>query len=91
MTRRTQLILAGVVTVAWFALAVSSLVRGAPFWVPLLYVVCGVAMGLTLRRMLGPARPKAKAGSPVNDGSRARRSGNPAVRAQARQSDSPQP
>jgi len=84
LSSRTRFVVGAVVTAAWFGLAVVSFVKGAPFYVPILYVVCGVVMALVVRRMTGSESPRpARSAGSTSVAGKARRSGNPAVRAAA--------
>jgi hypothetical protein len=78
-----------VLAMMFFALAVTSALQRAPWFIPPLWVVSGVVLLLLVRKTGGvgrDARPQ-----PADTVKRARRSGNPAVRAAAEQADPPTP
>jgi len=83
MSSRTRIIVTVVITLAWFGLAVASFVRGAMLLVPICYVVCGVVMAFVVSRLARPSGSPRSAASADPAIGRARRSGNPAVRAAA--------
>jgi hypothetical protein len=90
MKSRGRVIAMAVIVVAWFALALFSALRGAAWYIPLCYVACGVVMALVLYRTLSPPQSRPSPTAPgANGAGRARRSGNPAVRAQARDESDP--
>jgi hypothetical protein len=90
MKSRGRIIAIAVIVVAWFALALFAALRGAAWYIPVCYVACGVVMALLLYRTVAPAprRPEPDARG-VSDAGRARRSGNPAVRAESRDESDP--
>jgi hypothetical protein len=86
---RARRIVIFVLAMMFFALAVTSALQGAPWFIPPLWVVSGVVLLLLVRKTGGLGRgAKPRPADPVR---RARRSGNPAVRAAAEQDDSPMP
>lgn len=88
---RSQRIVLLVLGIAFFALAAGAFfLRGFPWYIAILWVVSGVVLILMYRRS-GP-RP-APVPDPVDPRTRARRSGNPAIRAtqSERDDDTPSP
>lgn len=83
MTSRGRLVAVVVIIAAWFGLAIVSLLRGAVWFVPVCYAVCGLVMVVVFARMVSSNQSgTTSAGSSIDVG-RARRSGNPAIRAKA--------
>jgi len=78
-----------VFSVMFFALAISSFLINHRWFVSLLWAVCGAVLLMTVVRRGGKRQPPAASAAkgppevPPNPQTRARRSGNPAVRAQA--------
>jgi hypothetical protein len=85
---RTRRIVLAVLAVLFFALAAATLAAGGPWYIPVGWVVCGIVLLLAVRKTggLGPDRPgrqsrQGPAGASDDPAKRARRSGNPAIRA----------
>jgi hypothetical protein len=85
MKSRGRIIALAVIVLAWFALAIFSALQGASWFVPVCYAACGIVMALILYRTVAPVRQRQVRSSDtgVSASARARRSGNPSVRAQA--------
>jgi hypothetical protein len=83
MGSRGRVIVSVVITAAWFGLAVLSALNGARWFVPVCYIACGLIMSLVVVRSLSPSRPKSSTTTEPSALGRARRSGNPAIRAHA--------
>jgi hypothetical protein len=86
---RSQRILLLVLGLAFFALSGAALARGFPWFIAILWAGSGVVM-LLLFRKTGQRRAAGPA-APVDPATRARRSGNPAVRAAQQDRDAPHP
>lgn len=86
---RAQRIVLLVLGIAFFALAAGAyFLRGFPWYIAILWVVSGVVLILMYRRSAPrPAPPP----TPADPSTRARRSGNPAVRAAQRERDDDAP
>ena len=85
---RAQRILLLVFSLMFYALAISTLVLNHRWFVSLLWAICGTVLLLTVRqagrrRTQAGASQKAQPTTATNPQTRARRSGNPAVRANA--------
>ncbi len=79
---RTRRIVLAVLAVLFFALAAATLVAGGPWYIPLGWVVCGVVLLLVVRKTGGLRSGRPGPSDSGNDpAKRARRSGNPAIRA----------
>lgn len=88
MTTWTRTILFVVITAAFLGLAVSILVLGGPWYLAAAYVGCAAITGALAHRSR-PTADRAGVVTPAGQAKRARRSGNPAVRAQSEQRDRP--
>jgi hypothetical protein len=86
---RSQRIVILVLSLAFFALSAAAFVRGFPWYVAALWAGSGVVM-LLLFRKTGPRTAGSTSGSAAAS-TRARRSGNPAVRAAQQDRDSAPP
>jgi len=79
---RTRRIVLTVLAVMFFGLAVASAVQGAPLFIPPLWAVSGIVLLLVVRKTGGLRSDRPKPPSSASDPARrARRSGNPAIRA----------
>jgi hypothetical protein len=92
VTSSTRTVVLSLITVAFLGLAVAILVQSGPWYLSLAYVVCA-AVTATVAWKVRPGRalpsdPRAPKGDPTR---RARRSGNPALRAKADQPNDPSP
>ncbi len=83
MGSRGRFIASVVITAAWFGLAVMSALNGARWFVPVCYIACGLIMLVVVTRSLGPSQRKPTTTTQPGASGRARRSGNPAIRARA--------
>lgn len=71
-----------VLALAFFGLAVAAAVKGAPWYLPPLWVISGIVL-LMLLGKVGGLRRTARPAADDDPLRRAQRSGNPAVRATA--------
>ena len=79
---RTRRIVLTVLAVLFFALAIATLVAGGPWYIPVGWVVSGVVLLLAVRKTGGLRSDRQGPARASDDpAKRARRSGNPAIRA----------